>query len=79
MDSQLQDIGMLVAEQAYDIFKQCGAMEDFCIQSVGSAAVFGGTNRLVWSLAHGFVAERTYCTESFLDAVKSVDGVEVSK
>lgn len=36
------------------------------VQHVGQNAVFGGTNRLIWSAKHGWRPDRTSCTERFL-------------
>ena len=62
-DAQLKELGLYVVELAYDIFCQCDAEEDFCIQSRG---VFGGTNRLVYG-RNGFKPDPSYCTEGFLN------------
>ena len=61
------DIGELVFNQAQEIFIQCGTEEDFCVQDVGSVAVFGGTNRLIFSPRKGFYPDKSYCTDRFID------------
>lgn len=66
-DGELQKIGLVVAEAAYDIFCECGYENDFCIQSVGyNSAVFGGANRIIFNPLRGFRADRAYCCEKFL-------------
>ena len=65
-DEQLADIGLLVADAAKEIFIDCNAEHDFCIQCVEGVAVFGGTNRLLWSPAFGFRPDKSYCTKEFL-------------
>lgn len=40
--------------------------DDFCVQSLGpEVAVFGSTNRLVWSPSTGYVPDKSYCNERF--------------
>ena len=63
---QIVDIGVLVIDQAEHIFEMCGASNDFCVQSVGAVAVFGGTNRLTWSPVYGWRLDRAYCTARFI-------------
>lgn len=66
-NEQIQRIGETVCEEAYSIFCDCGAEEDFCVQATGSeSVVFGGTNRLMWSVRRGFYPDRPYCTPTFL-------------
>lgn len=68
-NEQLQRIGETVCEIAYCIFADCGESEDFCIQNAGStSAVFGGTNRLIWTPLKGFYPDRSYCRPGFLSA-----------
>ena len=68
-DEQVQAIGMIVIERALEIFERCGAASDFCVQSASdTGAVFGGTNRLLWSLDSGFRPDPTYCTARFREA-----------
>lgn len=66
MDKQTE-IGQLVIDEAFDVFTQCGAEDDFCVQHIGfPGAVFGGTNRLLWTPSRGFRPDHTYCTPRFL-------------
>jgi hypothetical protein len=65
-EKDLIELGAMVATQAQEIFATCGAESDFCVQNVGTNAVFGGTNRLIWHPKHGFRPDRGYCTERFL-------------
>ena len=65
-EKQSQEIGMVIIEEAADRFTECGAASDFYIQHIGSTVVFGGTNRLIFSLKFGFYMEKSYCTERFI-------------
>lgn len=71
----LADIGLIIVEEAMTIFENCGAASDFCIQAVGArSAVFGGTNRLLWSITAGFRPDYPYCTERFIAAYREQYG-----
>ncbi len=72
MDKQIYDLGDLVYEEASNLFDRIGYSDDFCIQSVGIRAVFGGSNRLIWSPSKGFWPEREYCTPQFLKKWDSI-------
>ena len=51
-----------------DIFSQCGAGGDWCLQSTDTGGlVFGGDNR-VRLTAVGWVASKSHCTKEFLHA-----------
>ena len=63
---QREKIAIMVEDRAFDIFRQCDAESDYCIQSVGGVAVFGSTNRLCWSPITGFYVVRSMCTSRFL-------------
>jgi hypothetical protein len=65
-NESLTDIGIEVAESAMRIFSDCEASSDFCIQTVGSVVVFGGTNRLCFSPFKGFYLDEKFCTENFI-------------
>ena len=63
---QLINIGMSVCMEAFEIFCECGAERDFCIQHVAwTGSVFGGDNRLLWSPVNGFRPDESYCTTRF--------------
>jgi len=69
LESQLSEVGLIVVDTAAEIFRQCGASSDFCIQAIyPTGAVFGGTNRLIWHAVRGFRPDRSYCTSRFLAA-----------
>lgn len=58
---------MSIVEAAAHYWEQSDA-DDFCVQSFsGEAIVFGGTNRLIWTPAHGFRPDRSYCTPKFYE------------
>lgn len=63
---QAADIGFMVAEHAARLFELCGAKDDFCVQSLGTVAVFGGLNRVVFNPATGWRAERSHCSPRFM-------------
>lgn len=55
-----------IVGQAAKYFAHCP--DDFCIQHASwyeGHAVFGGTNRLLWSMHHGFRPDPTYCSPKF--------------
>ena len=58
-------------ETAESIFRDCGVLHDFGLQSAGARLVFGGTNRLCFSARHGWLADESYCTPNFLAAWKA--------
>jgi hypothetical protein len=60
------ETGVVVMEAATQIFSDCEASSDFCIQTVGSVVVFGGTNRLCFSPFKGFYLDEKFCTENFI-------------
>lgn len=61
-----------VVDSASRYFEQCP--EDFCLQSYSEdVIVFGGTNRVVWSIRRGFRVDRSYCTERFLAHADQLD------
>jgi hypothetical protein len=66
MDGFTEEIGILVIEAAQEIFEVCGTKEDFSIQSVGSVAVFGNTNRIRFDPIKGFTPVPESCTDRFL-------------
>ena len=67
MDENLTEIGRIVAERAQEIFEACGYLNDYCIQHVGGTnAVFGSTNRLIWTVAGGFQLDPGHCVTDFI-------------
>lgn len=69
-------IGEQVVYKALDIFEACEATSDFCMQSCEEAneiVVFGGFNRVLWSLRKGFWASEWHCTEKFLRLFKEYE------
>ena len=68
-DERLKEIGEAVLEGAYSVFAEAGVENDFGIQDTsGGVAVFGSTNRLVWSPTQGYRPDRSLCTKRFLGA-----------
>jgi hypothetical protein len=67
-NDDLLDLGCRVLDMAEQIFKWCGAENDFCHQT---GLVFGGTNRII--LTHrGWEMDRSYCTEKFIEAFEGL-------
>jgi hypothetical protein len=62
----VEEIGLLLIDEAQQRFQQCDAQNDFCIQDVGINVIFGGTNRLIWSPRQGFILDKLYCTQQFI-------------
>ena len=57
---------------AKEYFADC--LQDFCIQHVSyECIIFGGTNRLKWSVRKGFTVLEKYCTPSFIEHAKKVE------
>lgn len=64
-EQECEEIGMLIVRAAYDVFCDLGIERDFCVQSVGyNCVVFGGTNRIIWSVRYGFRLDVPYCSET---------------
>ena len=62
-------ITFTVKEMALQIFADCGAPGDFCVQDIGASIVFGGTNRLILS-EYGWRIDEAYCTPRFIERFK---------
>jgi hypothetical protein len=61
-------VGFIVYEAAFEIFNDAGCPQDFCVQYVSSnSVIFGSTNRVIWTPAKGFIPDRSYCTQKFLN------------
>ena len=46
-----------------------GDINDFCIQHVFEGGIiFGGTNRVKWTIEDGFTIDESYCTSKFIGA-----------
>lgn len=68
-DDQAREIADLVMYEAKEIWIAAECPDDFCVQHYGwTAIVFGGTNRVQWSVRNGFRVDRSYCTARFLEA-----------
>jgi hypothetical protein len=64
-DKQFQEIGEVIVNEAYGLFCDLGIEYDFCIQVVGgNCVVFGGTNRILWSVRYGFRLDVAYCNDT---------------
>ena len=62
-------ITFAVKEMALQIFADCGAPDDFCVQTIGASLVFGGANRLILS-EYGWRIDEAYCTPRFIERFK---------
>ena len=73
-DDDLMRMGELVAEDAHSLFTSLGFADDFCVQCVsGTTAVFGGTNRVKWSMRGGYRIDPSYCSDEFVLAWNNRD------
>lgn len=60
------DIAYAVEAMALEIFEDCGAASDYCVQHRGEdRLIFGGTNRLILD-KRGWRIDRSACTERFI-------------
>lgn len=60
-----------ICDEAKDRFKACECESDFCIQNVGfETIVFGGVNRLVWHVKHGWLISESDCTDRFISVYR---------
>ena len=69
-----------IIRQASYFFAHCP--EDFCVQSADwyeGHAVFGGTNRLLWSVRYGFRPDPPYCTPKFLQQFEGEAWEQIGK
>jgi hypothetical protein len=74
-ESYREAMGTMVVDAAKDIFQDCGALSDFCVQNVGpSSVVFGGVNRVIWTPLRGFRRNHVDCTERFATTFDSLYG-----
>lgn len=65
VDGLAQGLLYELVSAAASYFEECPS--DFCLQHADErVAIFGGTNRLKWTLMEGFRPDRTYCTQAFL-------------
>ena len=61
------EIYWFIAETCRNIFKDCMAENDFCLQySSYNMIIFGGTNRILWDPVKGFRPDHGYCTADFI-------------
>lgn len=66
LEDHVVQLGWMVIDAAKDVFIDCGAEDDFCVQHVTPvSAVFGGTNRVIWTPANGFRIDESFCTSRF--------------
>lgn len=61
-----EEIIFNISYEAAKFWTQCPS--DFCVQHVTETCiVFGGTNRVIWRPETGFYADKSYCTQEFLN------------
>tara|TARA_R100001510_G_C7653666_1_gene212005 strand:+ start:3047 stop:3343 length:297 start_codon:yes stop_codon:yes gene_type:complete len=80
-------LGIVLAETAKKIFRECGAEHDFCIQHISGddeiyyvdhmggdfpVQVFGGTNRLLWHPIQGWALSDSHCSHAFIEAFEAL-------
>jgi len=69
-----EDIVASIIYEAQEIFKSCGSESDFCIQNAGEECIiFGGWNRVKWSVRGGWVAFESHCNPEFLAAFAKLE------
>ena len=74
-DEQCIEIGESVIGGALSVFQDLDIESDFCVQSIGfQTVVFGGTNRIIWSLRYGFSLDVRYCTPSVVAKWGAMNG-----
>lgn len=72
--SSTNEVPLLIEDIVYEAFmywERANSEADFCLQlfSPGTGViVFGSTNRVQWSVRHGFLILESYCTRNFLEA-----------
>lgn len=74
-EKQFQEIGEVLVNEAYTLFCDLEIERDFCIQVIGgNCVVFGATNRILWSLQHGFQLDVSYCTDTTIQKWGAMNG-----
>ena len=69
----MMSIEDLLMEYAKEFWEECP--DDFCVQDrCEDRVVFGGTNRVTWSIRRGFRIDRPYCTEKFIRHYEKIMG-----
>lgn len=72
--TQIEERGKSIAQYVFHearlIWETAGCSDDFCVQyDLGDdIIVFGGVNRVQWSVKQGFRADRKACTAKFLQS-----------
>ena len=62
-----------IIEQARQLFINCGAESDFCVQNTTfDIIMFGGLNRISWTAECGYHASRWHCTDRFIKEWKQI-------
>ena len=69
----LMEIGERVYYYAEWLFMASGYKEDFSIQHIGSAVVFGNQNRLIWSPKLGYFCDEEYCSKHFILCMQKLE------
>jgi len=69
-----KEVPLLIEDIVYEAFlywERANRESDFCLQLFDpgmGVIVFGSTNRVQWSVRHGFRILEGYCTAHFLEA-----------
>jgi hypothetical protein len=78
-EEQLQEIGTVIVNEAYQLFVDLKIEGDFCVQSIGyNCVVFGGTNRIIWSVRYGFRLDAPYCSDHVVRRWGAMNGQPIS-
>ena len=74
-EADIEGLGGCLAEAAYETWIEGGLPEsDFCVQAIGTCAVFGGCNRMQWSPTQGFRLFVSHSLPERIDKWKEVYG-----
>lgn len=74
-EKQLQEIGTTIVNEAYQLFCDLEIKRDFCVQAIGyNCVVFGGTNRIIWSIRYGFRLDVSYCNDTTIQKWGAMNG-----
>ena len=79
-----EPLGIILLETAKQIFRECGAEHDFCVQHITDdyqikqqvseswgdypVQIFGGCNRLLWHPIQGWYISEEHCGADFIKA-----------
>jgi len=74
MEDDAQQIGYLVIAEAMRRFEEIGMGYEFGVQGIGECVVFGGTPRVIWHPVTGFILDKPYCSQDFIEKWEAAYG-----